>query len=109
MSDQNIIKAQQGLARKAQTQRSHRFEDLYFLLYKREWIAEALDHVLSNSGALTPGIDGQSRNDLDNPQARERFIDTLQAELKSQHYQPQPVKRVEIPKPGTDKKRPLGI
>jgi hypothetical protein len=40
MSD--IIKAQQGFARKAETNRTHRFEDLYHLLCKREWIEEAL-------------------------------------------------------------------
>jgi len=29
--------------------------------------------------------------------------------MKRQAYKPQPAKRVYIPKPGTDKKRPLGI
>jgi len=46
MSD--IIKAQQGLARKAEVNRTHHFEDLYHLLCKREWIEEALRHVLDN-------------------------------------------------------------
>jgi RNA-directed DNA polymerase len=39
----------------------------------------------------------------------EQFIDTLQAELKARAYQPEPVRRVEIPKPGTHKTRKLGI
>ncbi len=115
MSD--IIKTQQGLARKAQTNRIHRFDDLYFLLCKREWIEEALQHVLNNDGAGTPGVDGISwkafndaeKSDFENEQFRQQFIEELQAELKNGTFKPMPVKRVEIPKPGTNKKRPLGI
>ncbi len=115
MSD--IIKAQQGLARKAQANKEHRFEDLYHLLCKREWIEEALRHVLNNDGSQTPGIDGMSwktfndaeKSDFENEKFRQQFIDELQAELKARTYQPLPVRRVEIPKPGTSKKRPLGI
>ena len=115
MSD--IIKAQQGLARKAQADKEHRFEDLYHLLCKREWIEEALRHVLTNDGSQTPGVDGMSwkafndaeKSDFENEKFRQQFIDELQAELKARTYQPLPVRRVEIPKPGTSKKRPLGI
>ena len=39
----------------------------------------------------------------------EQFIDTLQAELKARTFRPEPVRRVEIPKPGTHKTRKLGI
>lgn len=113
----DIIKAQAGLARKAQTNPQHRFEHLYFLLCKREWIGEALQHVLTNAGAYTPGIDGISwkdfndlnKSDLENDKFKEQFILDLQTELKTHQFQPVPVRRVEIPKPGTDKKRPLGI
>jgi RNA-directed DNA polymerase len=113
----DIIKAQQGLARKAQTNQEHQFEHLYFLMCKREWIGEALQKVLTNAGAYTPGIDGISfkdfndleKSDLENDKFQEQFILELQAELKSQRFKPLPVRRVEIPKPGTDKKRPLGI
>ncbi len=58
MSD--IIKTQQGLARKAEVTRVHRFRDLYHVICKREWIEEALRHVLENDGAGTPGVDGMS-------------------------------------------------
>jgi RNA-directed DNA polymerase len=113
----DIIKTQQGLARKAQFDQVHQFSDLYFLLCKKEWIGEALQHVLSNDGATTAGIDGMSwrhfndvnKSDFENGRFREQFIHNLQAELKSHTFKPMPVRRVEIPKPGTDKKRPLGI
>ena len=115
MSD--IIKAQQGLARKAQSEPTHQFRDLYFLLCQREWIAQALQTVLSNEGARSPGIDGMSlysflnpnKNETENERFRQHFIEELQAELKQGHFRPSPVRRVEIPKPGSSKKRPLGI
>src|SRR5258708_10484786 len=56
MSD--IIKTQQGLARKAETNRTHHFEDLYHLLCKREWIEAALQHVLDNDCAGPAGVVG---------------------------------------------------
>src|SRR5258707_4948779 len=115
MSD--IIKTQQGLARKAEAQRAHRFEDLYHVICRREWVEEALRHVLENDGAGTPGVDGMSwkafhdveKSDFENDKFRSQFIDELQAELKTHTFEPSPVRRVEIPKPGTSKKRPLGI
>lgn len=75
----DIIKTQQGLARKAQTNQEHQFEHLYFLMCKREWIGEALQKVLTNAGAYTPGIDGISfrdfndleKSDLENDKFRE--------------------------------------
>ncbi len=115
MSD--IIKTQQGLARKAETHKTHHFEDLYHLLCKREWIEEALQHVLDNDGAGTAGVDGMSwknfndvnKSDFENEKFREQFIESLQEELKKQTFKPMPVRRVEIPKPGTNRKRGLGI
>jgi RNA-directed DNA polymerase len=115
MSD--IIKAQQGLARKAQANKAHQFRDLYHLLCRREWIEEALRHVLNNDGAQTPGVDGMSwkdfndaeKSDFANEKFRQHFIDEIQSELKTGTFQPMPVRRVEIPKPGTNKTRPLGI
>ena len=115
MSD--IIKTQQGLARKAETNKAHHFEDVYHLLCKREWIEEALQHVLDNDGSGTAGVDGMSwksfndvdKSDFENEKFRQQFIETLQKELKGHTFKPMPVRRVEIPKPGTNKKRPLGI
>src|SRR5215469_15861334 len=113
----DIIKAQQGLARKAQADKVHRFDDLYHLLCRREWIEEALQHVLDNDGSQTPGVDGMSwkdfndadKSDFENEKFRRQFIDELQSELKTRTFKPMPVRRVEIPKPGTNKTRPLGI
>jgi retron-type reverse transcriptase len=113
----DIIKTQQGLARKAVAHPSHRFTDLYHLLHRREWIEEALQHVLTNDGATTPGVDGMrwkhfndvERSDFENERFRQRFIDEVQRDLRLRTFRPLPVRRVEIPKPGSLKRRPLGI
>ena len=97
MSD--IIKTQQGLARKAETDKTHHFEDLYHLLCKREWIEEALQHVLDNDGGHSAGVDGMSwksfndvdKSDLENEKFRQQFIETLQKELKAHTFKPMPV------------------
>src|SRR5215467_2728665 len=107
----DITKTQHGLARKAIAQNTHRFDDLYHLLCKREWIETALQQVLSNDGAVTAGVDGRSwrdfydveKSDFERDRFREQFIATLQRDLKVRTFQPEPVRRVEIPKPGTHK------
>jgi len=49
------------------------------------------------------------KDDFENEKFKPQFIETLQAELKNRTFNPLPVRRVEIPKPGTNKKRPLGL
>ncbi|MEN6412492.1 MAG: group II intron reverse transcriptase/maturase [Veillonellales bacterium] len=53
------------------------------------------------------GIDEVSKGEYENNLAEN--INDLLARMKRQAYKPQSVRRVYIPKPGTDKKRPLGI
>ena len=52
-------------------------------------------------------MDGQTFEDIE-AYGLERWLDELAQELKSRTYQPQPVRRVWIPKPD-GKQRPLGI
>ncbi|MBV1727846.1 MAG: group II intron reverse transcriptase/maturase, partial [Candidatus Desulforudis sp.] len=54
-----------------------------------------------------PGVDGQTRTEYGRD--LEQNVEDLMARMKRQAYKPQPVRRAWIPKPGTDKKRPLGI
>ena len=70
----------------------------------RENMLAAHKRVLQNGGA--PGVDGQTVNDL-----WDLCLDQWEAirkKLLSGTYQPQPVRKVEIPKPGGGK-RMLGI
>ena len=55
----------------------------------------AMARVIANGGA--PGVDGMKVKDLE--KYFERHVDRITGELLSGTYRPQPVKRVEIPKP----------
>jgi RNA-directed DNA polymerase len=63
--------------------------------------ALAILRVISNSGAKTPGVDGILWN---TPEAKSTAFSTL----RRHGYQPQPLRRVYIPK-SNGKRRPLGI
>jgi len=106
---EHILKTQQSFARKAKAQPEHRFTDLYHLICREEWLRQALMHVLSNKGAKTPGVDGISKKDLETEAAQTDFVLALQHDLKTRTYQPYPVQRQWIPKPGKTEKRGLGI
>src|SRR6266516_4810328 len=61
--------------------------------------------VWRNQGA--PGVDGQTIKQFD--EQVERELARLREELRTKRYRRQPARRVWIPKPGTNEKRPLGI
>jgi RNA-directed DNA polymerase len=73
-------------------------------IVERENLKKALAQVKRNKGAA--GIDGMSVDDLA-PYLKEHWP-TIRAQLLDGSYQPQPVRRVEIPK-ASGGKRPLGI
>jgi group II intron reverse transcriptase/maturase len=106
MSD--IIKVQHSLARKAHNDTNHQFGHLYRIICNKEWITEALEMVLQNRGAKTPGIDGVTKKAFQSDEAKRAFIEELEMELREKRFNPKPVRRIYIPK-GKDKKRPIGI
>lgn len=77
---------------------------LYSRLLSRGALLKAFSKVKSAKGAA--GIDGQSINDFN--RSLHDNVDQLLAELRAKSYQPQAVRRVEIPKP-TGGVRLLGI
>ena len=106
MSD--IIKTQRSLAIKAKYQSWHRFDHLYRLICRQDWIKDALDTILSNKGSRTAGIDGVRKKALQSDTAKAEFVKELEAELRSKQFRPMPVRRIYIPK-SNGKTRPLGI
>ena len=70
---EDIRKTQRSFARKAQAEPEHRFQDLWHLLGREDWIWVALNAVLANQGARTPGTDGISKEELENRNAKSRI------------------------------------
>lgn len=79
-------------------------EALLARVLERPNLQRALKQVRQNKGA--PGIDGMSVDEL--PRYLKEHWLKIRAQMVAGSYRPQPVKRVEIPKPD-GKKRPLGI
>ncbi len=94
------------LSQKAKQQPKFRFYALYDRIYRLDVLEAAWWLVLKNNGAA--GVDGMTCRDIIDGPGAFNFLQELHEELKTKRYKPQPVKRVNIPKPdgGT---RPLGI
>jgi RNA-directed DNA polymerase len=98
-----------GFARQTVTARDEPVDDEASMLLDRalrkENVLAAHKRVVRNGGA--PGVDGMTVDDL-MPWCREHWS-RVREELLSDRYRPQPVRRVEIPKPGGKGQRMLGI
>jgi group II intron reverse transcriptase/maturase len=98
---------QRKLSQWATDDPAKKFVDLYSLLCNEVWLRVAANKALRNEGSETAGVDGKTKSnflgDLDGNIAR------LKETLKAKVFEPMPVRRVYIPKPNSQKKRPLGI
>jgi group II intron reverse transcriptase/maturase len=100
-----VGKLQQALHDKAKRCPAYRFYLLYDKRYRADVLAHAYACCRSHAGA--PGVDGRDFADIE-AYGRERWLGELAEDLRNQAYQPQPVRRVWIPK-ADGKQRPLGI
>lgn len=103
-----IIKTQRSFAIKALHHPAHRFDHLYRLIGQQEWIGAAVQGVLANKGARTPGIDGVTKEDVASESAQRACVQEIEQELRDRRFRPSPVRRVHIPK-SNGTQRPLGI
>jgi len=93
------------LYRKAKNEPGYRFYMLYDKIYREDILAHAYELARANKGA--PGVDGQGFEEVESQGLRE-WLSGIRQELRNRTYQPRPVRRVMIPKPGGGE-RPLGI
>lgn len=86
-----------------------RFDDLYNLVCDPAFLLVAWDRVQGNRGARSAGVDGQTAYYIETERGTENFLAQVRDELKRRTFRPLPVRERMIPKPGTRKRRRLGI
>ena len=95
----------ESLAAREPTERRMFSEHVMEEVVERHNMQAALKQVRANRGS--PGVDGMSVDELPD------FLKTHWPDIKNQlldgTYQPMVIKRVEIPKPGSQEKRKLGV
>src|SRR5450631_2123798 len=101
----SVQKLQMALHAKAKAEAGYRFYALYDKIYREDILAHAYAQSRSNKGV--PGVDGQDFADIET-YGVERWLGELAHALREEQYQPDPIKRVWIPK-ANGKLRPLGI
>src|SRR5438445_10813291 len=97
---------QRKLSLWADQDKERKFYGLYDLLYDKDWLRLAHDHVAQNAGSVTAGCDGIDMKSFD--ENLEENLQRIAQGLKTETFEPHPVRRVYIPK-GPGKIRPLGI
>ena len=117
----NVEVVQKKLWEQSQQHREHRLSDtplfpvnqydgrvrnLMDLMHQPQWIAAACDRVLQRSRGKAAGVDRVLASEFQ--QNRRANLEELRLELKRGTYQPQPLRRVMIPK-ANGKYRGLGI
>lgn len=106
-----VLEMQAKLHRWAGEDPERRFDDVFNLVADPHFLAVAWERVSGNTGGRTAGVDGLSAptiTALVGAEA-EAFLRDIRDQLKAGVFRPRPVAERMIPKPGTGKKRRLGI
>ncbi|MGH3428597.1 MAG: group II intron reverse transcriptase/maturase [Mycobacteriales bacterium] len=107
---QRVLGMQTKLHRWATADPGRRFDDLYNLVCDPVFLVHAWERVAGNTGARSAGVDRRTvRSITESAGGVAGFLEGLRAELRTRTFQPLPVRERMIPKPGSGKKRRLGI
>jgi len=93
----------EGIAKAAKLRPDEKFTSLMHLI-NEETIKQCHSEMQKNKAA---GVDNVTKAEYE--KNRDANVKDLINRMKRQAYKPLPARRTYIPKPGTDKKRPLGI
>jgi RNA-directed DNA polymerase len=108
-AEARVLEIQTKLHRWTTDDPDRRFDDLYNLVCDPAFLLVAWRRVRGNQGARTAGVDGQTAHAIEAGRGVAAFLEDLRADLKAQRFEPLPVRERMIPKPGTRKRRRLGI
>jgi len=106
ITPESVWQLQEALQAKAKREPACRFHSLYDKLYRKDVLLHAWRCCRANGGA--PGVDGVSFHQIERGGVN-GWLEELAKELQGKIYRSQAVRRVWIPKPGTDQQRPLGV
>jgi RNA-directed DNA polymerase len=104
-----VLGIQTKLHRWATDDPTCRFDDLFNLVVDPAFLLLAWRRVRGNKGARSAGVDGQTARSIEAGRGVEAFLTDLRGDLKCGRFAPLPVRERMIPKPGTTKRRRLGI
>lgn len=108
-AEARVLEIQTKLHRWAGENEGRRFDDLCNLVCDPAFLLVAWRRVRENKGARTAGVDGESARSIETNRGVEAFLDDLRGQLKERTFRPQPVRERMIPKPGSHRRRRLGI
>jgi RNA-directed DNA polymerase len=106
-AERRVLGIQTKLHQWATDDPHRRFDDLFNLVVDPAFLTVAWDRVRGNRGARSAGVDGVAPRSI--VFGVEGFVAGLRDDLKARRFQPLPVRERMIPKPGSAKRRRLGI
>jgi len=109
MAETRVLEIQRKLHRWAIEDSDKCFTDLFNLVCDPAFLLEAWRRVRKNKGARSAGVDGQTTYSIEAERGEQEFLAELRRELQARTFRPLPVRERLIPKPGTTKRRRLGI
>jgi RNA-directed DNA polymerase len=104
-----VLEIQTKLHRWATDDPQRRFDELFNLVADPGFLLMAWERVAGNKGARSAGVDGYTAGLVRDGIGVESFLAGLREQLKSRSFRPLPVRERMIPKPGSPKRRRLGI
>jgi RNA-directed DNA polymerase len=104
-----VLEIQAKLHRWANDEPQRRFDDLFGLVTDPGFLRVVWERVAGNKGARSAGVDGMTAGFVRERIGVENFLAGLREQLKSRSFRPLPVRERMIPKPGSRKRRRLGI
>ena len=104
-----VLRMQAKLHQWATDSPDRRFDDLFNLVCDPAFLVVAWRRVRSNKGSRTAGVDGQTARSIEAGRGVDAFLEDVRADLKARRFEPLPVRERMIPKPGSQKRRRLGI